>query len=275
MQQTMTAAAAAATGNTQEATSLQRKKPLKAIDRVRTMMKRSNEQLMMVLQTEEKVKRFTREFMTLLQGNETLLQCDPKSLVGSAIKAAQLNLSLDKTLGQAYVVPYKGIAEFQIGYQGYLELARRSGEVIDVFANIVYEGEHFVQKYTLDGAYMEHTPASPSERGERLGVYMVATLKSGGHHYEFMWAEEVLKLKSLSPGAKRSDSPWNTHEDAMWKKSVIKRSSTFLPLSVEVKQSIYIDKLQDEGRGYADYGKLVDGEEAEVVETTAEEREAA
>jgi hypothetical protein len=90
--------------------------------------------------------------------------------------------SLDKNMGQAYVVPYKGVAQFQIGYLGYLTLARRSGEI-----------------------------------------------------------------KKLSPGARKTDSIWELHTEAMWKKTVIKRSAKYLPLSVEAQRASRIDELQDAG----------------------------
>lgn len=279
MQQSMRAAAAAATDDTSAGVQApaKQKRPVRVVDQIRSMVEKSNEQLEMLLKTEDKVSRLKREFMTAVQSNPKLLQCDIKSLVGSLIRAAQLDLSLDKTLGQAFIVPYGRIAEFQIGYQGYMELAYRTGKVVDIFAKVVYKGDEFIQSYSLDGAKMHHVPVPPSQRGERIGAYMVAIYRDGGSHYEWMWSEEIERIKALSPSAKRSDSPWRKpeSEEAMWKKTVVNRASTYLPLSVEARQSIYIDRLQDEGRGYVDYGKLVDGEEAEVVETTVEEREAA
>lgn len=238
---------------------------------VREMMSKSESQLLKVLETPEKVARFTREFYTLLQNEEHLLACTPKSLIGVAIQSAQLGLSLDKVRGLAYVVPYKGIATFQIGYQGYIELARRSGEIKNIFANIVYEGDYFVHEYTINGPVLVHKPVSPSKRGNRIGVYMVANFTTGGNHAEFMWSEEVEKIKKIAPGASRSDSPWKLHEDAMWKKTAIKRSSPYLPLSVEARYAVKIDELQDANIKTVDFSPLVDGNEPEYIETEVEQ----
>lgn len=239
-------------------------------ENIRSMINKSESQLLMVLQTPEKVQRFQREFMTMVQGNNRLLQCEPKSLIGAAIQSAQLGLSLDKVMGQAYVVPYGNEAQFQIGYQGYLELARRSGEIKGIFSNIVYEGDYFVNEYTMEGAHLIHRPVTPSKRGERIGVYMIANFVNGGSHAEFMWAEEVMQIKALSKGANRNDSPWKNHEEAMWKKTVIKRASTYLPLAVEARQAIRIDQLQDDEVKKVDYSPLVDGNEVEVIDVNQE-----
>lgn len=214
---------------------------------LRTMMDSSSGQLMMVLQTEEKVKRFQREFMTMVQSNATLLGCNPRSLIASAIQSAQLGLSLDKNMGQAYVVPYKGQAQFQIGYLGYLTLARRSGQIKSIRAEIVYEGDEFDRQYTIDGVEFTHTPCPPSNRGEKIGVYVVAQFLNGGNHFEFMFAEEVLEIKKLSKSAHKDGSIWKVHEEAMWKKTVIKRAAKYLPLTVEAQKASRIDELQDAG----------------------------
>ena len=220
---------------------------LSPVATLRNMMDKSSEQLMMVLQTEEKVKRFQREFMTLINTNATLLNCDPKSLIGAAIQSAQLGLSLDKNMGQAYVVPYKRTAQFQIGYLGYLTLARRSGQIKSIRAEIVYEGDKFNRQYTIDGVAFTHIPCQPSQRGEKIAVYMVSQFLNGGNHFEFMFAEEVLEVKKLSKAAHKEDSIWKIHEEAMWKKTVIKRAAKYLPLTVEAQRASRIDELQDAG----------------------------
>jgi len=214
---------------------------------IREMLEKSASQLKMVLQTDEKLKRFQREFMTMVQSNTALLACNPKSLIAAAIQSAQLGLSLDKNMGQGYVVPYKGTAQFQIGYLGYMSLARRSGEIKGIRAEIVYQGDQFDRQYTINGVEFTHSPCQPSQRGEKVGVYMVAHFINGGTHFEFMFAEEVAEIRGFSKSAYKEDSIWNIHEEAMWKKTVIKRAAKYLPLSVEAQRASRIDELQDAG----------------------------
>ncbi|XHX46235.1 hypothetical protein O1Q83_01082 [Lonepinella koalarum] len=53
--------------------------------------------------------------------------------------AATLNLPLQNGLGFAYIVPYKGQAQFQLGYKGLIQLAQRSGQFKRLVAVPVYE----------------------------------------------------------------------------------------------------------------------------------------
>ena len=241
-QQTMMTQAKKSTGNSKPLNAVQEQ-----VKKLRAYMEASTEQLQMVLQTEEKVRRFQREFMTMVQGNPVLLRCAPKSLLEAAMQAAQLNLSLDKNMGQAYVVPYGSKAQFQIGYLGYLELARRSGQIKSIRAEIVYEGDVFERQYTHQGVEFHHTPCPPSQRGNKIGVYMFAEFTNGGSHFEFMFAEEVEEIKKLSKAAFKEDSIWKIHEEAMWKKTVIKRASKYLPLSVEAQRASRLDELAEAG----------------------------
>ena len=189
------------------------------------------------LMDEEEATRFKREVMTVVRSNKNILALEPRSIIKCAVEAAQLRLSLDVNLGQAYLVPFKGVATLQIGYQGYLELARRSGQIKDIRAEVVWEGDDFYQKTTQNGIEFEHIPCTPSQRGERVGVYMLAQLTNGGIHYGFMFSEEVAFVRSLSKDNRQS-SIWNVHTDAMWKKTVIKRESKFLPMSSQDMRSL-------------------------------------
>jgi phage RecT family recombinase len=55
--------------------------------------------------------------------------------------AATLYLPVNKDLGFAWIVPYKGQASFQLGYKGYVQLAQRSGQYENINVTEVYEGE--------------------------------------------------------------------------------------------------------------------------------------
>ncbi|HAA3503649.1 TPA_asm: recombinase RecT, partial [Listeria monocytogenes] len=58
-----------------------------------------------------------------------------------AMVAATLDLPIDKNLGYAWIVPYKGRAQFQLGYKGYIQLALRTGQYKSINVIEVREGE--------------------------------------------------------------------------------------------------------------------------------------
>ncbi|MBD3822902.1 MAG: recombinase RecT [Epsilonproteobacteria bacterium] len=225
--------------NNNNAPAVKQKTPQQQqIELLSKALEKNSDQFLKVLASSTEVERFKREVLTLLRGDPSLLMLEPASILGCAIQSAQMGLSLDRNLGHAYIIPYKGKATYQIGYLGLLELARRSGQIMDIFAEVVWEGDEFSQKITQRGVEFLHVPCPPSQRGKRIGVYMLALLTNGGRHYGFMYAEEVEKIRSLSHSQHKPDSIWNLHTDTMWKKTVIKREAKFLPFSTIVMSQI-------------------------------------
>jgi recombination protein RecT len=73
-----------------------------------------------------------------------LQECTALSLVQCIITFAEWGLHPNPALGLCYMVPYKQTATPMLGYRGMLELARRSGTVAKIEADVVREGDHLV-----------------------------------------------------------------------------------------------------------------------------------
>ncbi|RXK11739.1 hypothetical protein CP985_14990, partial [Malaciobacter mytili LMG 24559] len=212
---------------------------------------------------------FERFKSTLIRlfANSDLNECSPMSVVDAAMKVASLNLDLDPTLAQAYVIArYNNkekckIATFMIGYQGLLELARRSGDVKKIETHIVWENERYQYYVGENGTVIEHYPLRPSKRGkERIAVYVLAYLVNGEIYKEWVWDEEVIEIKNMSLSSIKPDkqrySPWAANvisEDGMWKKTAIRRCMKYLPKSKEL-----IKFLEEEDNYNSDNSTLID-----------------
>src|SRR5688572_25807330 len=70
---------------------------------------------------------FVASLIELYSGDSYLQNCEPKLVVMEALKAAVMKLPIIKSLGFAYIIPYKKnnvlIPQFQIGYKGLIQLA--------------------------------------------------------------------------------------------------------------------------------------------------------
>src|ERR1700757_1852941 len=84
---------------------------------------------------------FASSVLTVINGSDKLKACDPKTLYMCAVMAATLDLPVNANLGFAYIVPYKGSAQFQIGYKGLKQLALRTGQFETINSSDVREGE--------------------------------------------------------------------------------------------------------------------------------------
>jgi recombination protein RecT len=186
-----------------------------------------------------------------------LLECDVPSLVGAIGQCAQMGLEPNTVLGHAYLVPFnvkrKGpqgerwvkSVQVVIGYKGLIDLARRSGQIVSIAAHEVCANDKFELVYGIDEK-LNHTPAL-GERGEILGFYAVAKLKDGGHCCEFMSVHQVQEIMRATQ-SKGAYGPWKDHFAEMGRKTVIRRLSKYLPLSIEFQTAAALDGMADAGK---------------------------
>lgn len=88
---------------------------------------------------------FVASVIDLYNTDKGLQECNPNQVVMEALKAAVLKLPINKSLGYAYVLPFKNkgvpTPTFIIGYKGLIQLAMRTGQYRYINADVVYEGE--------------------------------------------------------------------------------------------------------------------------------------
>ncbi len=190
------------------------------------------------------VDRMARIALTEFSRTPKLQECDPISFLGAVIMSSQLGLEIG-LCGQAYLVPFGKKVQLIPGYQGLMDLARRSGQVTVIAAHEVKANDKFSYQYGLVPA-LYHTPAM-KDRGETIYVYAVAQLKNGASDFEVMATEDVEKIRQRAPSSKFT-SPWNTDWDEMAKKTVIRRLCKRLPVSIELQNVIALDEMHEAGK---------------------------
>lgn len=91
--------------------------------------------------------RFISSIVSAVQTTPALQECTNPSILSAALLGEALNLSPSPQLGQFYMVPFdnkkKGCkeAQFQLGYKGYIQLAKRSGVYKKINVISIKEGE--------------------------------------------------------------------------------------------------------------------------------------
>ena len=171
-----------------------------------------------------------------VKGN--LLACDRASLMTAFMTCAELQLYPSNVTGEAYVIPYKGKAQFQLGYQGVLTLLFRAG-VENVYTEIVYEKDTFDYEMGLEPKLVHKRDLRAKDRGDAVGVYAVANL-NGTKIYKFMTEADVMKFKKLSQASGSDFSPWNSDKDPelwMWRKTAIKQLAKMLPKNATILEA--------------------------------------
>lgn len=208
-----------------------------------------------------------------LYNSDTYLQsCEPKHVIGECLKAAILKLPINKSLGFAYVVPYKKgnatIPQFQIGYKGLIQLAMRTGQYRIINADIVYDGE-FRSRNKLTG---EFDLGGVKKSDNIVGYFAYIEMLNGFSKTLYMTKERVDQhAKKYSKSYGLANGPWKVEFDAMAIKTVLRNLlSHYGFLSVEIMNAIVEDgdevaeKVRNEINGNAN-ASTVGFEPAEIV----------
>lgn len=182
--------------------------------------------------TKEAAFQFMASMLDLYEGDAYLQQCDPQKVVMECIKAASLNLPLVKSLGYAYVVPYKNVPTFTIGYKGYIQLALRSGKYKCLNADCVYEGEEIA--FNRLSGRLSISGAKTSDKA--VGYFAYFELVNGFEKTLYMTVDEIRAYAQKYSKA-YNNGPWQTEFDAMAKKTVIRQILKYGPMSTEMQKA--------------------------------------
>jgi len=245
---------------------------LKNQKEVPVLLEKMKKQLELVLPAHMSADRMSRIALTEFRKTPKLAECDPLSICASVIMSAQLGLEIG-VLGQGYLVPYfnkkagKYECQFIPGYRGFIDLARRSGQIISISAQIVYENDDFDYELGLNDKLV-HKPVQHNP-GKMVAAYAIAKLAGGGHQFLVMFKERIDQVRDK---AQAQSGPWVSDYEAMAMKTVVRRLFKWLPCSIEMQTAAIIDERSE--AGVLDMKEVVtenDDSVAKFFEGTAEQ----
>ena len=224
------------------------------------------------LRDEKRANRFVASVVSAVSSNPMLQACTPGSILSSALQGEALELSPSPTLGEYYLVPYKkkkqneqgdweeiSICQFQIGTQGRIQLAMRTGQFKNLGTIEIRAGEYKGRNkengqptfsFIEDDEVRENLPI--------IGYLGYFTLINGFSHSVYFslekclqWAErysksfdrkvydkvqkgEQLNWKEESKAAQ----PWIAHTRQMCENLVLRQALKIAPKSIEMRNLI-------------------------------------
>ena len=182
--------------------------------------------------------RFVRSALTEFRMNPALQTCSVPSVLGYFMQAAACGLEPASVLGQCYPVPFNNKktgqkeCQFLLSYKGMLSIARRSGEIASVIAEVVHEKDTFEIEYGLNPNLI-HKPCIDGNAGPMIGAYVVVRFKAEGVEplIKYMPKSEIDAHRRRSKAS--SSGPWVTDYEEMAKKTVFRNIFKWLPVSIE------------------------------------------
>ena len=212
---------------------------------LRGALLRSKSEILKALPAHLDADRMFRLYLTCAQVTPRLADCEQISVIGAVMQAAQLGLSLETVLGEAYLIPRRNknmggayVAHFQIGYKGLRKLAKVGDlQIRDIYAIPVFKNDIFDYEYG-DEPKVTHKPAR-ANRGEIVNAYARAIWTDGYKRSWVIGPEDVERAQKSSDSFQRAardgndGSPWMTDPEAMWMKTALLRLCRQLPLASE------------------------------------------
>jgi len=195
-------------------------------------------------------QRYTRMIASAFTTNPLLMTCSPASITRALLFSAQAGLA-PTGRGGIWLVPFKnkGVLEITpiIDYRGAMKVARRSGDVLRLDAQIVCKNDSFEYQMGAD-PILRHKPVL-SNRGVIIAVYAVAHMRDAKELPLFvvLSRDDIDFYRGRSKAS--SSGPWVTDYDAMAKKTAILRLCNMLPADDDDQRLLALAGAADTVRG--------------------------
>jgi len=216
---------------------------------------------------------FISNLVFIVSHSEKLRECEPASVVSSAIQADSLKLPIHPSFGFINFVPFKnresGRWECTMipGWKGYGQLALRTGQVRNVNAEIVREGEITgYNRFTGVVAFGE-------KKSETIvGYYAMIELTNGFRKEIYITVDEAQEhgrrystTYNRSKGEWFRGAKWNDafEKHNMGKKTAFLKLKAYMPMSVEIQNALEMERVNFSAIGAQD--EMVDGDEPEPL----------
>ncbi len=228
---------------------------------------------------------FLSSISNIVTNNELLQKADTNSIVLAAAQAAALDLPINPNLGYAAIIPFNDtknrrcLAQFQIMRDGWVELALRTGQVVALVNEPVYEGELVSRNRFRDEYVFDETRRKSNKV---VGYMAYIKLVNGFEKTVYMTADEA-KTHGLnySKTFKKGYGLWKDDFESMALKTVLKRLiKKYCPKSIEMQRAIVADNASFKGDVdnfdnaqpvYADNQEVIDVPAHEVQEVNPDE----
>lgn len=221
-------------------------------------------------------QRFITSILSAVSINPELAKCDHATILSAAFLGEALKLSPSPQLGQFYFVPFKDnklgrtVAQFQIGYKGYIQLAIRSGRYKKLNVLAIKEGE--LIKYDPLNEEIEVKLIENEEEREKtstIGYYAMFEYVNG-FRKTLYWSRSKMEAHAIkySKGyaAKKGYSFWEKDFDGMAYKTMLRQLiSKWGIMSIDMLTALEKDMATIKDNGDPDY---VDAPEPLTIDAT-------
>lgn len=191
--------------------------------------------------------RILRMAATTIWMNESLHDCDPKSMLMAVMQLAMAGINPQPQFKEAYLIPYGTQCQMQLAYLGIIKLCEKSAMIKAIWAESVYEGDYFeVVKGTKPSITHRDGPNS-GDAPKFTHAYACVEKMSGGIQFVVMNKLQIerLRMKNKMQNNRNGSDPkgaWMSDYDQMAKAKVLKQVLKTVPMEDEYRSAIFLDE---------------------------------
>jgi recombination protein RecT len=232
---------------------------------------------------DERAKEFAIHAALVARANPKIMNVinkNPDSFFTAYMASLSLDLMPNTVEREASLIPYGDSIQFIPEYRGLIKAARRSGEILTLNAELVFEGEEFEVSLGSDRKLI-HKPKLEQDRTQydkMIYAYATAKLTNGETVFAAMSRGEIDKIQRTVK-TQSTDTPWKAWPERMAIKTVIKRLTQILPKSNDdsLARAVAYDNLSESGKLRFDResGEIIEGELVEVRQSAIDAIQAA
>lgn len=236
-----------------------------------------------------KAARFVTAITSAVSTNPALAECDASTIVSAGLLGEGLNLSPSPQLGQYYLVPFndrkngRKVAQFQLGYKGYIQLAIRSGQYKKLNVLPIKEGE-LISFNPLEEEIQVQLIEDETAREKAVTVGYYAMFEyTNGFKKAMYWSREKMEshAEKYSQGYKahKGYTFWEKDFDSMACKTMLRQLiSKWGIMSIEMQKALENDNAVINENGSVDYidsptletPEIIEAETGEVIDVPEE-----
>jgi len=182
-------------------------------------------------------ERFVTTAKTAIQTHiqkDRLEKADRNSLYLAIKKSAADGLMPDNR--EAALVIYGDQVQYQPMVQGLVKMARQSGEIESINAEVVYENDEFYLNYDFDGVKFKHAPDWKGERGKPCLVWASVKLKSGEIIARAYPKERIMQIATRSKQSGNYNPETGKDWEEFWRKAAIRNILKYAPKSTQLEK---------------------------------------
>jgi recombination protein RecT len=186
---------------------------------------------------------FSAQIANACRATPALWGCEPETVLGAALRCAQLGLAPNDPRNLAWIIPYGRQAQFQIGYGGIMELARRAMPGLRFDGRAVYPNDEFDVDYGKADP-LTHRPAvarGMDRGGEAFAWYVRAIYPDGAVQIHLLDKEGVEYHRGFSK--QPNGNMWKDSYDAAALKSTVLDMKRWLPSSTQLLAGLASDEV--------------------------------